>query len=116
MALTEVATQVRVAIYARVSTEDQAERQTVQAQLDFLRKLSDLHGWPVAGEYVDDGISGTIALDARPDGRRLLGDAAAHAFTMVLLYRLDRLGRKVRVLLDAHQTLEAAGVALRSAT
>src|SRR5437764_13423074 len=99
MALTEVAARTCVAIYARVSTEDQAERQTVQAQLDFLRKLSDLHGWPIAGEYVDDGVSGTIPLDARPDGRRLLADAGAHSFTTVLLYRLDRLGRQVRVLL-----------------
>ena len=53
----------RVAIYARVSTEDQAERQTIQAQLDFLRRYCDLHQLPVAGEYVDDGISGTVPLD-----------------------------------------------------
>src|ERR671938_387704 len=83
----------RVALYARVSTEDQAERQTVQGQLDFLRKLADLHGWPIAGEYVDDGAFGTV-----------------------LLYRLDRLGRKTRVLLDAHEALERHAIALKSAT
>src|SRR5919205_2411009 len=88
----------RVALYARVSTEDQAERQTVQAQLDFLRKLADLHHWVVAGEYVDDGVSGTVPLDQRPDGKRLLEDAAARRFGTVVLYRLDRLGRKVQVL------------------
>ena len=53
-----------VAIYARVSTEDQAERATIQSQLDFLRRYVDLHEMPVAGEYVDDGISGTV-----PSGR-----------------------------------------------
>src|ERR1051325_7286898 len=106
----------RVALYARVSTEDQAERQTVQAQLDFLRKLADLHGWPVAGEYVDDGYSGTLPLEDRPDGRRLLEDAAARAFETVVLYRLDRLGRSIRVLLDADTALEGAGCVLKSAT
>ena len=48
-----------VALYARVSTEDQAERDTVQVnQLDFLRKYVDLHEFTVAGEYIDEGIRG----------------------------------------------------------
>ena len=81
------------AIYARVSTEDQAERQTVQAQLDFLHKYCDLHGMTITGEYVDDGISGSTPLPDRMDGRRLLQDAEAGRFGVVIVYRLDRLGR-----------------------
>ena len=88
----------------------------MQAQLDFLRKLAELHGWPVAGVYVDDGISGTLPLGDRPEGRRLLEDAQDGAFSAVLVYRLDRLGRKVQVLLDAHQQLEAHDVAIKSGT
>src|ERR1043165_9346057 len=53
---------VRVACYARVSTEDQAERQTVAAQTDFLRRYCELHQLPVAGVYVDDGVSGATPL------------------------------------------------------
>ena len=106
----------RVALYARVSTEDQAERQTVQAQLDFLRRWCELNQFPIAGEYVDDGISGTVSLDRRPEGRRLLEDAAAGRFGTVVAYRVDRLGRSLRALLDAHDALEVAGVALRSGT
>src|SRR5207248_9654800 len=75
----------RIAIYARVSTEDQAEKQTVQAQLDFLRRWADLHEFPIADVYVDDGWSGTVPLRDRPDGRRLLDDAAARRFTTVAL-------------------------------
>src|SRR3954469_17569877 len=82
---------VRVACYARVSTEDQAERQTVAAQTDFLRRYCDLHGLPVAGMHVDDGVSGATPLEDRPEGRRLLQDAESGAFTVVLVYRLDRL-------------------------
>ena len=82
----------RVALYGRVSTEDQAERQTIQAQVDFLRGFCKLYGLEIADEYLDDGISGAIPLHERPKGPRLLGDAWT-LFSTVLVYRLDRLGR-----------------------
>src|SRR5215207_6054400 len=107
---------VRIACYARVSTEDQAERQTIAAQTDFLRRYCDLHGLPVAGVYVDEGISGVTPVGDRPEGRRLLQDAESGAFTVVLVYRLDRLGRSLKSLLAAHERLDAAGVAIRSGT
>src|SRR5581483_6906811 len=102
-----------VALYACVSTEDQAERQTVQAQLDFLRRYCDLHQCPIAGEYVDDGISGATELTTRPEGRRLLDDATAGRFGVVLVYRLDRLGRSLTALLAAHGALDNSGVAIK---
>jgi site-specific DNA recombinase len=105
-----------VALYARVSTEDQAERQTIKGQIDFLRKYCDLHQIAIAGEYVDDGISGAVALDKRPEGRRLLDAAHAGQIGAVLVYRLDRLGRSLSSLLSAHEELDGAGVAIRSAT
>jgi len=105
-----------VALYCRVSTEDQAERQTIQGQLDFLRKYCDLHGLTIAGEYIDDGISGTVAMSERPEGRRLLDDAEARRFSVVLVYRLDRLGRSLKALLAAHDALDALGIAIRSGT
>ena len=107
---------LRVALYARVSTEDQADRGTIQAQLALLRNLAQAYGWEVIGEYVDDGFSGTLPLDQRPDGRRLLEDARNGRFSAVIAYRLDRLGRSLRALLDAHDALERAGVTIRSAT
>src|SRR5215213_11643759 len=90
-----------LAIYARVSTEDQAERETIQSQLGFLRGFVNLHGLPVAGEYIDDGISGTVPLAERPEGQRLAVDAKAGRFGVVLVYRIDRLGRSLRSLLNA---------------
>jgi site-specific DNA recombinase len=104
------------AIYARVSTEDQAERETIQSQLGFLREFVNLHGPPVAGEYVDDGISGTVPLAERPEGQRLAIDAEVGRFGVVLVYRIDRLGRSLRSLLNAHDTLSDCSVAIRSAT
>ena len=110
------ATNQAVAVYARVSTEDQAEKESVQNQLDFLRRYVDLHGLPVAGEYVDDGISGRLALGDRPEGRRLLIDAEAGQFGTVLFYNLKRLGRRLQVILDVEKALDQRGVAIRSGT
>jgi site-specific DNA recombinase len=70
----------------------------------------------VAEIYKDDGISGTIPLHERPEGRRLLEDAREGEFGAVLVYRLDRLGRSLLVIVDAHDRLQEVGVALRSGT
>src|SRR5438309_1371134 len=96
----------RVALYARVSTEDQADAGTIKAQRDLLTNVAQAYGWEIANHYVDDGFSGTLGLADRPDGLRLLEDARLGRFTEVVVYRLDRLGRSLRVLLDAHTALE----------
>jgi site-specific DNA recombinase len=105
-----------MALYARVSSEDQAERGTIKGQLDFLRDYAKLMALPIVDEYADDGISGTIPLAQRPDGQRLLHDAELGRFGGVLLYRVDRLGRSLTALLDAHAQLAALDITLRSAT
>ncbi|HEY8342501.1 MAG TPA: recombinase family protein [Calditerricola sp.] len=106
----------RAAVYARVSSEDQAERQTIQAQVEFARRWCELHGIEVVDWYLDDGVSGAIPLDERPEGHRLLEDARAGRFQQVLVYRLDRLARSTRHLLDAVDELSRCGVSLRSMT
>lgn len=58
--------------YARVSTEDQADRKTIENQLEFCTKYCDLHQINLTEVYKDDGITGTIPLQDRPDGRRCL--------------------------------------------
>lgn len=105
-----------VACYARVSTEDQAEQKTIDAQIDFLRRYCELHGLHACHFYVDDGISGTTAVEDRPEGRRLLDDADDGLFDAVLVYRIDRLGRSLKSLIAAHDRLERAGVAITSGT
>ena len=106
----------RVALLMRVSSEEQCEKATIEIQDDFLIQYCDLYNLEVADLYKDDGISGTIPLHERPEGRRLLEDAKEGKFDTVLVYRLDRLGRSLLVIVDAHDRLEAASVSLRSAT
>ena len=106
----------RVALLLRVSSEEQRERETIELQEEFLGQYCALYDFEVAEIYKDDGVSGTIPLHERPEGRRLLEDASAGKFDAVLVYKLDRLGRTLLVMVDAHDRLQEAGVALRSAT
>jgi site-specific DNA recombinase len=106
----------RIGLLLRVSSEEQRERETITLQDEFLHEYCKLYGLEVAGIYADDGISGTIPLHERPGGRRLMEDAKAGKFDVVLVYKLDRLGRTLLVIVDAHDRLAEAGVALRSAT
>jgi site-specific DNA recombinase len=106
----------RVALLLRVSSEEQRERETIEIQREFLQEYCRLYGLQVAQIYADDGVSGTIPLHERPEGRRLLEDAKEGEFSTVLVYRLDRLGRSLLVTVDAHDRLQYCGVALKSAT
>src|SRR3954462_5622215 len=106
----------RVALSLRVSSEEQRERETIKIQNEFMSRYCRLYGLDVAGTYKDDGVSGTFPLEERPEGRRLLKDAWAGRFDTVLVHKLDRLGRSLLVIVDAHDRLQAAGVALKSAT
>lgn len=106
----------RIACYLRVSSEEQRERETIEIQREFLDSYCGLYGLEVAEVYADDGVSGTIPLHERPEGRRLLEDARVGKFATLLVYRLDRLGRSLLVIVDAHDRLQTAGVALKSAT
>ena len=100
----------------RVRSEDQADRGTIDAQRDFLRQFATLYQLPVADEYADDGITGTLSLGERPEGRRLLQDAEAGRFGCVIVYRLTRLGRSLKALTEAHDILSQFKVTIRSAT
>ena len=105
----------RVGLLLRVSSEEQRDRETIEIQRDFLTEYCRLYELDVAGVYADDGVSGTIPVHERPEGRRLMQDAKEGAFGTLLVYRLDRLGRSLLVIVDAHDRLQVAGVALRSA-
>src|SRR5918997_1419843 len=106
----------RIALYPRVSSEEQRDRETIEIQEEFLGQYCNLYELEVADTYEDDGISGTNPLHERPEGRRLLEDAKEGKFDAVLVYKLDRLGQSLLVIVDAHDRLQEAGGALRSAT
>src|SRR5439155_17495348 len=101
----------RVAIYVRVSSEDQAERGTIRTQVsEIRRRLEHEAGIVVVGEYSDEGISGTVPLSERPEGSRLIADARGRRFDEVWVYRLDRLGRDLVGLALARRELDGLGI------
>jgi site-specific DNA recombinase len=105
----------RAATYERVSSEDQRERETIKTQTDEIaRHLAHQPGIALVGRYVDDGVSGVVPLAERPDGRRLLADAAAHRFEELWVYKVDRLGRDAVDLLVVRRRLDALGITLVS--
>jgi len=87
----------RVAIYARVSTTGQGQDVTLQTRE--LQKYADARGWTVAGEYIDEGVSG--AKDSRPELNRLMADAKRRKCDAILVWKLDRFGRSLRHLVNA---------------
>ena len=107
---------LRAALYARVSTDDQRERQTIDTQTGALRNFAPHWDMTVVDEYLDDGISGTIRMEKRPEGARLMEDARERKFDVVIFYKLDRLARSLRHFLDMVDVFEDAGVGLRSMT
>ena len=71
---------LRAALYARVSTDDQRERQTIDTQTGALRNFAPHWDMTIVDEYLDDGISGTIKMEKRPEGARLMEDARERKF------------------------------------
>jgi site-specific DNA recombinase len=105
----------RVAILLRVSSDDQAERGTIKTQADEVRRgLATEDGVVIVGEYADDGVSGTIPLEDRPAGARLLADARAGLIDEVWVYDFDRLGRDSIENAIARRTLKRLGIRLVS--
>ena len=83
----------RAALYMRLSRDDEGvgESASISTQRDILRAFARAQGIAVAGEYADDGWSGTV-FD-RPDFLRMLRDIEAGEINCVLVKDLSRLGR-----------------------
>jgi site-specific DNA recombinase len=84
---------MRTALYARVSTEDQAEGHTIDSQIAALRDFARAKGYEVVLEVKDEAVSGASHLKDRPGGQDLLGAIKSGAIDRILAHSLDRLGR-----------------------
>lgn len=84
----------RAAIYARVSSAAQREAHTIASQLHVLRAFVAARAWELVGEYLDDGRSAkTGQLEKRDGFARLVADAIAGRFDVVVIVDVDRLTR-----------------------
>lgn len=99
----------RCALYARLSITKE-ESVSIARQLESCRKYAEARGWEIVGEFVDDGVSATAN---RPEDRKgwsaLLG---AGGFDAVVIWKVDRLARRVLDFLHADETLRGRGAGL----
>jgi DNA invertase Pin-like site-specific DNA recombinase len=104
------------AVYARVSTDEQAREGTSlgeQQRLGRERAIADGHTIDDTHVYVD-AMSGKHA--DRPAYQQMLAAAAEGGLDVLYVWKFDRLGRDAEELLRARRMLEAAGVRLVSLT
>ncbi len=100
----------RIAIYARVSTQDQDPG----LQLSELRRYVQDREWTVYQEYVDIGHSG--AKDSRPELNKLMAAAKRRRFDTVLVWKFDRFARSVKHLVTSLYEFRALGIDFVSLT
>lgn len=111
---------MKVAIYTRVSTEDQAKEGTsLEVQREFLVSYAKREGreiyYPEKDRiYEDDGYSGYSR--ERPALKKLFADAKKKKFDMVIVHKIDRFSRNLRDLLNLVDELEYLNISLKSAT
>lgn len=103
MAVSEGTIPARVAIYARVSTNEQSP----ELQLRDLRQYAMARSLD-ASEYVDAGFSG--AKQSRPALDRLMDDARKRRLDCVLVWRFDRFARSTKHLLLALEEFRSLGI------
>jgi len=90
---------MKVAIYARVSTDDQI----AENQVDELKKYCDRMEYNVTAIYIDK-CSGL--KDSRPEFNKLLYDMRHRKFKAIVVWKLDRVGRSLQHLLQLLQEMQ----------
>lgn len=85
---------MKVALYARVSTEQQIENYSIPLQKERIKAFCAAKGWTEITEYVDGGYSGSNLN--RPALEQLQKDIKDKKINAVIVYRLDRLSRSQR--------------------
>lgn len=98
----------QAAIYARVSTNGQ----NTDNQIRELKKVAKRHGWRIASEYIDHGVSGAKGRDKRPELDKLLKAANRREFDIIMAWSVDRLGRSLQHLVGFLDDIHAKGVDL----
>jgi site-specific DNA recombinase len=104
---------LRCATYVRVSTDEQVEGHSLDAQRTSTRAFIGQRGWTLAGEYTDAGYSAKPGA-YRPALDRLLADARRGRFDVVVVDKVDRFYRHLKGLLIALDKLNETDVSFAS--
>ena len=103
-----------IAIYCRVSTEEQSENgYSIDEQERLLEEWCKKMGYVIYKCYSDRGISGKNIKD-RPALKELLSDAKAGKFDMVISWKINRVSRKLEDVLKIVSLLEKNNITFKS--
>ncbi len=101
---------LRAIIYARVSTDDQADRgYSLPTQLEACRKYAERLGLTVIAEFTED-CSGAISFAERPEGKKAVAMLKHREADAILIYQVDRLSRDIVDLLGSTRDWIRAGI------
>lgn len=102
---------MRCAVYARVSTKRDEQRNSLKNQIAFTTGLVAEKGWQLVKTYVDDGISGTT-FSKREAIQQLIYDAKRKRFDVVIAKSVSRFGRNSVESMTVADELERLGIRL----
>lgn len=106
----------KVAIYCRVSTIEQAEEGlSIDSQYHNIKEYCKNQGHEIYNLYEDRGISGKNITN-RPGIKQLLEDATKNKFDLVVVWKLNRISRKLLDILNIVDLLNKHNIAFRSLT
>lgn len=101
---------MRIAVYARVSTEHEAQINALENQLEWYKIEGSRHpDWEIVEVYVDQGITGTQA-QKRPEFLRMMEDAQKGKFDLIITREVSRFARNTVDTLSYTRELKAHGV------
>lgn len=87
--------ELNVAYYARVSTDKDEQKTSIEHQWTFYKKMiSDVKKWKLVGGYIDEGISG-ITITHREEFQRMLQDARDGKIDLIITKEITRFARNV---------------------
>ena len=100
---------IRVAAYARVSSDKDAAFHSLEAQTEYYRDYVAAHpDWELVSIYSDNGISGTTTN--RPEFQRMLQDCRDGKIDLVVTKSVTRFARNTVILLETIRELKRLGV------
>lgn len=110
--ISEQAKKLRVAAYARVSSDSADQLNSFATQVAYYTDfIQSKDAWEFAGLYADEAVSGTTA-DKRDDFQRLLADCRAGKIDRILVKSISRFARNTIDCLQTVRELKQLGVAV----
>lgn len=100
---------MKIAAYCRVSTEKEAQIDSLEKQIEFFNEFTKKNGYELYKLYADEGISGK-QIKHRKQFQQMMIDAKAKKFDKVVVKDVSRFARNTVDLLQSVRELKSYGV------